>query len=55
MNARKHLESLVGKTISTMAGRPNRILRVSGDKVFVATGRSPEGQPVPVFLGPGGS
>jgi hypothetical protein len=46
--ARTLLESLVGQPISIVTGRPNTVLRVEGDDVVVATGRSPTGQPVPV-------
>jgi hypothetical protein len=42
------LSSLVGRTIPTLTGRPNTILGVSGGFVRVATGRSPEGQPVDI-------
>jgi hypothetical protein len=45
--ARTLLESLAGQPISTVTGRPNTVLRVEGDSVVVATGRSPTGQPVP--------
>lgn len=41
-----HLESLVGKTIFTITGRPNAVLRVDDDVVLVGTDRSPEGQKV---------
>ena len=42
------LESLVGKDITTVTGRPNRVLAVESDHVLVATTRSPTGQKVPV-------
>jgi len=42
------LASLVGKSIRTLMGRPSRVLRVSGDTVWVETGKSPEGKPVPI-------
>jgi hypothetical protein len=42
------LQSLVGKSICTVTGRENRILRVSGDTVLVRTTKSPAGQPVPI-------
>lgn len=42
------LVGLVGQTIPTMTGRPNRILKVSDGKVWVATGRSPHGHPVDI-------
>ena len=41
-----HLDGLVGRTIPTMTGRPNRILAVEGARVLVGTGRSPEGAAV---------
>jgi hypothetical protein len=47
-DARRHLSSLVGQLIYTLTGRPNRVLRLDGDYVIVATGRSPQGQPVPI-------
>src|SRR5271167_890519 len=46
--AEQLLRSLVDKDITTVTGRPNRILAVEDDHVLVATGRSPAGQPVPV-------
>ena len=46
--ARALLESLVGRPISTVTGRPNTVLRVESDSVVVATSRSPTGQPVPI-------
>ncbi len=46
--AEQLLRSLVDQDITTVTGRPNRILAVEGDQVLVATGRSPAGQPVPV-------
>ena len=48
MDARRHLESLVGQEITTLSGRPNRILRIEGSDVIVATGKSPAGKPVPI-------
>jgi hypothetical protein len=48
IDIRDHLRRLVGKTIETITGRPNRILEVRSDVVVVATGRSPQGQPVPI-------
>jgi len=35
------IESLVGKDITTVTGRPNRVLAVESDHVLVATTRSP--------------
>jgi hypothetical protein len=49
IDARKHLQTLVGQEVRTLVdGRPNRILRIEGDQVIVATGRSPVGSPVPI-------
>lgn len=49
VDARTHLESLVGSEIYTLTNRmPNRILGVVGDEVIVATGKSPNGRAVPV-------
>jgi hypothetical protein len=49
MDARAHLESLVGTEIYTLTNRqPNRILGVVGDEVIVATEKSPNGRAVPV-------
>ncbi len=42
------LAGLVGQTIPTLTGRPNRILRIEGDVVIVGTGRSPQGKPVEI-------
>jgi hypothetical protein len=42
MDARKHLEALVGRTIHTIGrDRPNRILRIEGPDVVVSTDESP--------------
>jgi integrase len=35
--------------LTTLGGRPNRILQVGEDSVIVATERSPGGQPVPIL------
>jgi hypothetical protein len=48
VNAREHLQALVGSEIQTVSGRPNRILRLEGDNVLVATSKSPAGQLVPI-------
>ncbi len=48
IDARAHLGALVGRVLPTMTGRPNRVLSVEGDRVIVATEKSPEGQPVPI-------
>jgi hypothetical protein len=42
------LTSLEGRSLQTVTGRPNRVLRLEGDRVWVSTTRSPSGQPVPV-------
>jgi hypothetical protein len=47
-SAKHFLASLVGKDIETVTGRWNRVLRLEGDQVLVATGRSPAGQKVPI-------
>ena len=47
-DARQHLERLVGRTIRTLSGRPNTVLRLEADDVIVGTNRSPSGQPVPI-------
>lgn len=43
------LTALQGQPIHTLTGKPNTILRVDGDRVFVATNKSPEGRPVPIL------
>jgi hypothetical protein len=47
-DARSLLASLVGQPLTTLRGRPNRILQVGEVDVIVATERSPDGQPVPI-------
>lgn len=42
------MESLVGEEITTVTGRPNRVLSLGNDNVVVATGQSLGGQPVPI-------
>src|SRR4051794_13881 len=44
------LGSLIGQSIRTLGvqGRENTVLSLDGDNAFVATSRSPQGQPVPV-------
>lgn len=44
----RHIEGLVGTTIPTMTGCPNRILRTDGTTVWVGTEKSPNGQPVEI-------
>jgi hypothetical protein len=48
LDAREHLQGLIGRTIHTLTGAPNTILRLEGDRVIVGTRRSPSGKPVPV-------
>jgi hypothetical protein len=49
VDARAHLNKLVGKTIHTIGqGRPNRIVAIEGPHVVVATDRSPNGQRVAI-------
>lgn len=42
------LEALVGRTVPTLMGKRNSVLRVHGDVVIVGTDRSPNGQPVEI-------
>ncbi|MCA1689523.1 MAG: hypothetical protein LC720_03495, partial [Actinobacteria bacterium] len=46
--ARALLLSLEGRSLHTLTGDENRVLRVDADNVVVWTARSPEGQPVPI-------
>lgn len=48
IDARGFLASLEGRVIPTLTGRPNRVLRLDGETVIVATNRSPLGRPVPI-------
>jgi hypothetical protein len=48
MDAQQVLKPLVGTTIRTLTGRPNRVIAIRGQDVIVATGKSPEGKPVPI-------
>jgi hypothetical protein len=48
MDASEYLSSLVGRTITTLMGRPNTVLSVESDRVLVGTRRSPRGKPVPI-------
>jgi 5-methylcytosine-specific restriction protein A len=47
-DVRIYLAGLVGQTIPTITGLPNRILEVTDSEVIVATGRAPQGEPVPL-------
>ena len=42
------VRSLVGQTIETPTGCPNRVILVKGDRVLVGTEKSPEGRWVPI-------
>jgi hypothetical protein len=48
IDARAHLESLVGQEIRTVTGRPNKVISVGTSDVVVGTSKSPAGQPVPI-------
>jgi hypothetical protein len=48
LDARRFLQSLVGRPLQTVNGRENRVLRLDGDSVVVWTTRSPAGQAVPI-------
>jgi hypothetical protein len=54
-DTRTILQDLVGETIHTLTGRPNRVLVVEGDEVRVRTSRSPSGQLVPIAWITGGA
>ena len=49
-NARSLLRSLTGQEVSTVTGRLNRVLRLDGGDVIVATKRSPAGTAVPIQI-----
>jgi hypothetical protein len=48
MNAHAVLSDLVGQELRTLSGRRNRVLRISGSDVIVATTKSPNGKPIPI-------
>jgi hypothetical protein len=50
VNALSILRSLMGQEISTVTGRRNRILRLDGDDLIVATERSPDRTAVPIQM-----
>src|SRR5687767_1875471 len=51
IDARDHLQGLVGETVETLTQRkPNRILRLDGPTVLVATGKSPSGEAVHIEM-----
>ena len=47
-DVRRALDGLLGRTIPTATGKPNRVLGVSSSVVIVGTDRSPQGQPVEI-------
>lgn len=47
-DARFLISTLVGRPLTTLGGRTNTIRGIEGERAIVATGRSPEGQPVPI-------
>lgn len=47
-DAKQVLGALVGQTIHTLTGRPNKVLAVGRTEVIVGTGKSPSGQAVPL-------
>lgn len=47
-DARSTIAELVGKSIPTMTGQRNDVLRIEGDDVIVGTKRSPGGSPVEI-------
>ena len=49
-DARAVLAPLLGRTISTVTGKPNTVLALHDDVVLVGTGRSPAGTPVPLAM-----
>ena len=42
------LVGLTDQLVHTLTGQPNRVLRVEGADVIVATTKSPDGRPVPI-------
>jgi hypothetical protein len=47
-DARQLLRSLLGVELRTATGSPNTVLKLAGDNVYVKTGKSAAGQPVPI-------
>jgi hypothetical protein len=47
-DAKRLMESYIGRTISTVRGAPNTVLRIQDDSVIVKTDRSPNGKPAPI-------
>ncbi len=48
IDARSFLLTRQGQVVPALTGRPNRVLRLDGENVVVATNRSPAGRPVPI-------
>jgi hypothetical protein len=48
VDARQFLTTLVGQELTTITGKPNRVLAVQGSDVLVGTTRSPKGKAVPL-------
>lgn len=49
ISARQHLTTLIGTTLHTLTHhKPNTVLRVDAETAFVATKKSPTGEPVPL-------
>ena len=48
MNARELLAPLIGRTITTITGRPNIVVAIAESEVIVATTRSPAGTSIPI-------
>jgi len=48
VDARELLAPLIGRTITTVTGRPNTVVAVGDNDVIVATSRSPAGTPIPI-------
>ena len=47
-DVRKYLQGLVGQPLTTLRGKPNVVLAIGEDNVYVGTGRSPGGQPIAI-------
>lgn len=48
INAEVLLRSVVGEPLATVTGKPNTVLAVADGEALVATGRSPQGRPIPI-------
>lgn len=47
-DARAVLTALIGQTVPTRRGNPNRVIGFCGENVIVGTTRSPAGKPIPI-------